>query len=140
MGRPFHSAFGEDAYPSLPEKASALFHSLVGNHPFHDGNKRTAVIALHHFLIANGSLLLLGNEEAYQLAIRTAAYREHEASHAEILQEIHAALETRSIFFVDLRQASEGPPVDPYLKQILSEVSALRRKIRRARSNRLLPA
>jgi death-on-curing protein len=42
--RPMASAFGEDAYPTLLEKAAALFHSLVLNHPFVDGNKRTAVV------------------------------------------------------------------------------------------------
>src|ERR1041385_4253608 len=46
VARPFHSAFRQDAYPTLVEKAAALFHSLISNHPFHDGNKRTAVLAL----------------------------------------------------------------------------------------------
>jgi len=53
VGRPFQSAFGEDAYPTILEKAIALFHSLNSNHPFHDGNKRTAIIALDDFLVAN---------------------------------------------------------------------------------------
>lgn len=40
--RPQTSAFGEDAYPTIHEKAAALLHSLARNHPFIDGNKRTA--------------------------------------------------------------------------------------------------
>ena len=56
VARPFHSAFGVDAYPTILDKAAAFFHSLNSNHPFHDGNKRTAIIALDDFLVANGYL------------------------------------------------------------------------------------
>ena len=38
LGRPFHSADGQDVYPTIIEKAAALFHSLIANHPFHNGN------------------------------------------------------------------------------------------------------
>ncbi|GIK62866.1 MAG: hypothetical protein BroJett018_06600 [Chloroflexota bacterium] len=54
VARPMASAFGEDAYPSLFEKAAALLDSLSRNHPFVDGNKRTATIALDQFLKKNG--------------------------------------------------------------------------------------
>jgi len=40
--RPQASAFGDDAYPTIHEKAAALLHGLARNHPFVDGNKRTA--------------------------------------------------------------------------------------------------
>ncbi|SFM14811.1 type II toxin-antitoxin system death-on-curing family toxin [Salibacterium qingdaonense] len=52
--RPQQSAFGEDAYPTLFEKASALFESLARNHCFHNGNKRTAFAAVDIFLKKNG--------------------------------------------------------------------------------------
>lgn len=52
--RPQSSAFGEDAYPTLFEKAAALFESLGKNHPFHNANKRTAFVALVVFLRYNG--------------------------------------------------------------------------------------
>lgn len=52
--RPMSSAFGEDAYPTIIDKGAALFHSLVRNHAFVDGNKRTATIALVVFLRKNG--------------------------------------------------------------------------------------
>ncbi|MDR9401826.1 MAG: type II toxin-antitoxin system death-on-curing family toxin [Halothece sp. Uz-M2-17] len=45
---------GEDLYPSTIEKASALGFSLILNHPFLDGNKRTAHAAMETFLILNG--------------------------------------------------------------------------------------
>lgn len=43
--RPQSSAFGEDAYPDVHTKAAALLQSLARNHPFVDGNKRTALLA-----------------------------------------------------------------------------------------------
>ncbi|AIQ44640.1 phage killer protein [Paenibacillus sp. FSL R7-0273] len=51
--RPQSSAFEEDAYPTIFEKAAALFESLGQNHPFHNANKRTAFTALVIFLRYN---------------------------------------------------------------------------------------
>lgn len=53
-GRPMQTVFGQDAYPTLTGKAVALLHSLARNHPFADGNKRTAVVALLFMLAVNG--------------------------------------------------------------------------------------
>ncbi|CAG0961391.1 partial Toxin Doc, partial [Anaerolineae bacterium] len=50
LARPQASAFGSDAYPSIYEKSAALLESLSRNHPFVNGNKRTAVIAILLFL------------------------------------------------------------------------------------------
>jgi death-on-curing protein len=54
VGRPQASAFLQDAFPTLVEKAAALLHSLVMNHAFVDGNKRTATAAVILFLRDNG--------------------------------------------------------------------------------------
>ncbi len=56
IGRPQQSAFGEDAYPDLFLKTAALFDSMVNNHGFHNGNKRTAVVVTDTFLKKNGSM------------------------------------------------------------------------------------
>ncbi len=53
-GRPQQSVFGADAYPTVQEKAAALLHSIARNHPFADGNKRTATIAAIFMLAVNG--------------------------------------------------------------------------------------
>lgn len=55
--RPQATAFGEDAYPTIWEKAAALLQSLARNHAFVDGNKRTAWMATVTFLRANGHQL-----------------------------------------------------------------------------------
>ena len=52
--RPQASAFGVDAYTDLRHKAAAQFHSIARNHPFADGNKRTATVALLFFCEVNG--------------------------------------------------------------------------------------
>jgi death-on-curing protein len=91
-GRPFHSVLGEDAYPTIIGKGVALFHSLISNHAFYNGNKRTAVIALDHFLMANGYFLAVDNGEMYKLAEVTATYNERKLSHDESLSEIMEVL------------------------------------------------
>jgi death on curing protein len=45
---------GEDLYPTMIDKASALGFSIVMNHPFIDGNKRVGHAAMETFLILNG--------------------------------------------------------------------------------------
>jgi death-on-curing protein len=54
IGRPQMTFGGEDLYPEVADKAAALMHSLVMNHPFVDGNKRVGAHACLLFLLANG--------------------------------------------------------------------------------------
>ena len=51
--RPKASFASKDLYPNILLKAAALAHSLLLNHPFLDGNKRTAVTVMIEFLILN---------------------------------------------------------------------------------------
>lgn len=53
---------GADLYPDLWHKAAALLESLAQNHPFVDGNKRTAITATAMFLRQNGYALQTTNE------------------------------------------------------------------------------
>ncbi len=50
VGNIYQSAFGEDVYPTLEEKAANLLYFIIKNHPFNDGNKRTAAFAFIWFL------------------------------------------------------------------------------------------
>ena len=54
VAQPEASFGGEELYPSLSEKAAALGHSLIQNHPFVDGNKRIGHGAMEVFLLLNG--------------------------------------------------------------------------------------
>jgi len=52
-GRPRTALGDTEKYLSIEEKGAALFHSLVKNHPFHNGNKRTGLVTLITFLWRN---------------------------------------------------------------------------------------
>jgi death on curing protein len=75
LARPQTSAFGEDAYSGIHEKAAALLHSLARNHALVDGNKRLALAATIAFYGMNGMRLTLTNDEAYDLVIDVATGR-----------------------------------------------------------------
>ena len=64
LSRPQATFDGVDLYPDLWSKAAALVHSLLRNHPFVDGNKRTALVAVGLFLELNDHRLIASNEEA----------------------------------------------------------------------------
>lgn len=51
--RPQTTFADQELYPSIFKKAAALLHSLIFNHPFIDGNKRTAIVATILFLDLN---------------------------------------------------------------------------------------
>ncbi len=55
--RPKVTFGGQELYPTIWQKAAALLHSLVKNHPFDDGNKRTAYYSTKRFLFLNGYTL-----------------------------------------------------------------------------------
>ncbi len=54
VGRPQMSVAFQDAYKSIFDKAAALLHSIINNHPFLDGNKRTSLFSAILFLKYNG--------------------------------------------------------------------------------------
>ena len=72
LGRPQATAFGEDAYVDIHQKAAALLHSLARNHALVDGNKRLALAATLAFYGMNGLRLTLTNDEAYRLVVSVA--------------------------------------------------------------------
>jgi death on curing protein len=133
IARPFQSAFGEDAYPTILEKAVALFHSLTSNHPFHDGNKRTAIIALDDFLVANGYIQDLSNAGIYELAMQVASHNERKVSHEESLAEIHTALSDVLIPLSSLKKAA-----DSQLLQMYQDCMLVRLRVRKHPLNRLV--
>lgn len=75
LARPRASAFGQDTYPGIHEKAAALLHSLARNHALVDGNKRLALAATIAFYGMNGMRLTLTNDQAYDLVIAVASGR-----------------------------------------------------------------
>lgn len=73
LARPQATAFGDDAYTGIHEKAAALLQSLACNHALIDGNKRLALAGILSFYGMNGLRLTLTNDEAYRLVMSVAS-------------------------------------------------------------------
>lgn len=69
LARPQATFSGKDLYPTILNKAAALFHSLMFNHPFLDGNKRTTIGVTYEFLKQKGYLLQATNEELIEFPL-----------------------------------------------------------------------
>jgi death-on-curing protein len=72
LGRPRASFDNEDLYPDIFSKAAALVDSLVRNHPFIDGKKRTGITAAGLFLHRNGYRLTASNTELETFTLEAA--------------------------------------------------------------------
>ncbi|MDT8405517.1 type II toxin-antitoxin system death-on-curing family toxin [Sulfuriflexus sp.] len=91
--RPQATFDGKELYGDLFHKAASLLISLAQNHPFVDGNKRTAITAAGLFLRQNGWQLETGNEELERFTLRVvnegldlnvcAEWLEHRSIHVE---------------------------------------------------------
>jgi death on curing protein len=64
---------GEELYPTIVEKASALGFSLIKNHPFIDGNKRIGHAAMEVFLVLNGFEIKAAVDEQEQVILQVAS-------------------------------------------------------------------
>lgn len=72
IGRPFQTFDGKDLYPDPVDKAAAIFESIVSNHPFVDGNKRTAYVLLRLILRRNQLDIAVGQDVKYDFVIKAA--------------------------------------------------------------------
>jgi death on curing protein len=70
IARPFQTFAGNYLYKTIFERAAALGESLIINHPFLDGNKRTGFIAMVAFVEEEGNFLIASNEQAYNFTIK----------------------------------------------------------------------
>lgn len=66
ISRPQTSMGDERKYPSVEMAGAALVHSLIHNHPFHNGNKRTALVAMLAFLDTNRILLTCDEHDLFK--------------------------------------------------------------------------
>ncbi|MGH9356267.1 MAG: type II toxin-antitoxin system death-on-curing family toxin [Terriglobia bacterium] len=127
--RPFQTAFGRYIHRGVIRRGAALFHSLIANHPFGDGNKRTAVTALHHFLLANGLLLIAKREDMYDLALRTASSGGLGITQDTLLKELTDYLKSRTVPISKLNE-------NPVLTTLYEKMATLKHHIRTNRLNR----
>ncbi len=69
IARPFQTFGGADLYPTILEKAAALAESLIINHPFIDGNKRTGMLAMVSLLMNDQCQLNASSDDLYNFVI-----------------------------------------------------------------------
>lgn len=86
LAQPRMTFGGEDLYPTIAEKAAALGHALVRNHPFLDGNKRIGHAAMEVFLLLNGHEIAASVDEQEQIIMRLAAGEMKRSAFTEWLQ------------------------------------------------------
>ena len=72
LGRPQATFEEKELYPDLFAKTAALMDSLVRNHPYVDGNKRTAIASAALFLRINGYHLVVDNDEMVSFTLACA--------------------------------------------------------------------
>jgi death-on-curing protein len=69
INRPFATFDNKDLYPTPTEKAPAILESILINHPFLDGNKRTAYVLMRLILLENGLDISSDQDEKYLMII-----------------------------------------------------------------------
>ena len=75
LAQPFQGFGGVDLYPGAAEKAACLLFGLIEDHPFADGNKRTACVAALAYLACAGYAVEASDDELHDLVLGTAAGR-----------------------------------------------------------------
>ena len=70
LHRPFQTFGGEDLYLSLHEKAAAVLQSVIINHPFVDGNKRTGFLLCETLLLEDHIEIRASEDETYDFVIK----------------------------------------------------------------------
>jgi death-on-curing protein len=93
LAQPRMTFSGEDLYPTLVDKAAALGFSIIMNHPFVDGNKRTGHAAMETFLVLNGLEISASVDEQEQVILALASANSGRESFVEWLKQHITAIE-----------------------------------------------
>ena len=70
ISRPFQTFGGGELYPSVIEKAAAIGESIIMNHPFTDGNKRTGYLLMETILRMDGMKIIATDDDLYTFIIK----------------------------------------------------------------------
>jgi len=72
IGRPYVTFDGQELYPNPVDKAAAIIESIVKNHPFSDGNKRTGYVLMRLILLKSQFDIEATEKEKYDFVIKIA--------------------------------------------------------------------
>jgi death-on-curing protein len=83
IARPYATFAEADLYPLAIDKASAILESILINHPFVDGNKRTGYVLARLILLENGLDIYANEHDKYTMviAVSTGDFRFEEIKH-----------------------------------------------------------
>jgi death-on-curing protein len=70
VNAPKQIVFGQEQYPSIYDKAAVYMRNIIGDHPFSDGNKRTAVTICGIFLARNDIVLSVNPKDLELFTIK----------------------------------------------------------------------
>jgi death-on-curing protein len=85
VARPYQTVDKKDAYETTFDKGAALFHSLINNHAFHNGNKRVALVSAQVLLAEDGYWLERpSDDEMFEFARAAAAHELTEDRDSEV--------------------------------------------------------
>lgn len=87
LSRPKNLLAYSESSPDMASLAAAYAYGIVKNHPFVDGNKRTAYVVTRTFLKLNGYDIQASSEEKYQIWIDVAAGKLSEEELASWIRE-----------------------------------------------------
>lgn len=71
--RPFQTFDEKELYPNPLDKAASLIESILINHPFVDGNKRTGYVLMRLLLLESNLDIVASQEEKYDFVINIAS-------------------------------------------------------------------
>jgi len=77
LSRPFQTFDNAELYPTVIEKAASLIESILNNHPFIDGNKRTGYVLMRLLLLQHGFDVRASQDEKYSFVISIASGELH---------------------------------------------------------------
>jgi len=87
LAQPEATFFGELLHPTIFTQAAAYLYHLAKNHPFLDGNKRTAFATTIAFLQINGYELNMTEDEAYNMVMQVAQGEMSKEALASLLEQ-----------------------------------------------------
>ena len=94
VNTPFQTFMGNDLYPSIYDKAAQLCYGIANNHPFTDGNKRTALHSMYVYLIINGFNITATQQDVENMIIDVAAGNMTNAELTQWLRENTVEIDT----------------------------------------------
>ena len=94
VNTPFQTFMGNELYPSIYDKPAQLCYGIANNHPFTDGNKRTALHSMYVYLIINGFDITATRQDVENMIIDIAAGNMTNTELAQWLRENTVEIDT----------------------------------------------